>query len=301
MKKIAFIIPFYYKWNNYANVRSNYEFLQKEGYQVDIYSKKEDSNVMFKNYDLVMLHGSGALLTDEQHNECKSNNIPIFSFGWSDPNLFHEKHYGQGDVYLTNDLSLSKKLKERNDKPVYFYNTACDKRHHKDLNLNKETDILVYGAGIHKWVTDRNEVVDNLRKDGFKIKVFGRSWNKHKDTFEFIDGIGLAKEICQAHLLLDVTNGETAWGHRVFESSARGTPVITFNRADTRSMFADSEIIYYNNYNDILRMLNFYLRTPEVMASLLRKKGLDAQKRCYKDHDISVRIKQLVKIIEENV
>ncbi|MCK9544158.1 MAG: hypothetical protein M0R03_19235, partial [Novosphingobium sp.] len=66
MKRIAFIIPFFYKWGNYSNVRANYEFLQKHGYIVDIYSKKDNKPINFDNYDLVMMHGSGAFLTDEQ-------------------------------------------------------------------------------------------------------------------------------------------------------------------------------------------------------------------------------------------
>lgn len=296
--KIAFIIPFYYKWNNTANVRSNYEYLQKEGYEVDIFSKKENKKINFKNYDIVMLHGSGAFLNEEQYQECMKEKVPIISFGWSDPNLFHELHFKQGTVYCTNDLNLSKELKLRKEKPIYFYNTSCDKRSHVDLKLEKKTDILVYGAGTHKFVTDRNKVVDNLRKQGFKIKVFGRGWNKHPDTHEFIEGKGLAKEICQAHLLLDVTNEKTAWGHRVFESSARGTPVLTYDREDTRSMLrVYDEVFLYKGFDDLILMLKCIINEKEV----LRAVGLRAQKRCYKDHDISTRIKGLIKIIEEIV
>ena len=294
MKKIAFVIPFYYKWNNVANVRSNYEYLQIEGNKVDIFSKKEmaEKVIDWNSYDVIMLHGSGAVLPEEEFKKVK---VPIISFGWSDPNLFNETHFNQGTVYCTNNLTLSKKL-EGKGKPVYFYNTACDKRSHKDLNLKKETDVLVYGAGIHKWVTDRNEVVNNLRKIGFKIKVFGRGWDKHPDTFEFIEGNGLAREICEAHLLLDVTNKTTAWGHRCFESSARGTPVLTVDREDTRLMFDEgSEILLYKNFENMVGLLRIYLRNPEILRSI----GKRAQIRCYKDHDISVRIKELLKIMEK--
>ena len=290
MKRIAFIIPFFYKWGNYANVRSNYEFLQSSGYEVDIYSKKENKQIDFSKYDLVMLHGSGACLTEKQKEKCK---ISILSFGWSDPNMFNELHFSQGDIYLTNDLSLSKSL---NGKPVYFYNTACDKRHHKNLNLDKETDILVYGVGTHPFVPLRNKYVNDLRKEGFKVKVFGRKWDKHEDTHEFIEGDGLSKEICKAHILLDVTNDKTAWGHRVFESSARGTPVLTMDREDTRSMFEENrEILLYEDFEDIVSLLYCYLGQKDRLKQI----GVNAQERCYKDHDISVRIQELIKIIEE--
>ncbi|MCK9543722.1 MAG: glycosyltransferase, partial [Novosphingobium sp.] len=221
----------------------------------------------------------------------KNCKIPIIALGWSDPNMFNEVHFNQGTIYCTNDLTLSHELK---GKPIYFYNTACDKRHHIDLKLKKETDILVYGVGKHPFVPNRNKVVNNLRRDGFSVKVFGRNWDSHKDTYDFIEGEGLSCEICKAHILLDVTNKETAWGHRVFESSARGTPVLTIDREDTRSMFEpDSEIVLYKNYNDMKEKLTFYLKSKEI----LREIGINAQKRCYKDHDISIKIKELIKII----
>ncbi|KKL20956.1 hypothetical protein LCGC14_2450250, partial [marine sediment metagenome] len=156
--------------------------------------------------------------------------------------------------------------------------------------------ILVYGAGVHKFVPNRNEVVDELRKKGFKIKVFGRGWTKHPDTFGFIEGEGLSKEICQSHILLDITNGKTAWGHRVFESSARATPVLTYEREDTKQMFNDSsEIMLYNSFDQLESKLSIYLHMPKT----LRQIGLNAQKRCYAEHDISVRIQELIQIIKE--
>lgn len=289
--KICFVIPFYYKWGNYSNVRANYEYLQKLGYEVDIFSKKENKQIDFEKYDLVMLHGSGAFLTQEQKNKCK---IPIFSFGWSDPNIFNELHFDQGDIYLTNDLTLSKSLK---GKPIYFYNTACDKRHHINLNLEKETDILVYGVGQHPFVPRRNEYVNNLRNTGFKVKVFGRKWDKHEDTHEFLEGEKLSQEICKAHILLDVTNDKTAWGHRIFESSARGTPVLTYSREDTKQLLKEGfEVLLYKNIDDIINHLKWAKQHPDILKMI----GFNAQQRCYKDHDISVRIQELLKIIKEN-
>lgn len=291
MKRIAFVIPFYYKWNNVANVRSNYEYLQLEGYDVDIFSKKEmvGKIINWNSYDVIMLHGSGAVLPEEEFEKVK---VPIISFGWSDPSLFNITHFSQGSLYCTNDLTLSK---IPNDKPVYFYNTACDKRHHKNLNLEKETEILVYGAGTHKFVTDRNETVNKLREFGFNIKVFGRGWDKHPNTFEFIEGDGLAREICKAHLVLDISNETTAWPHRILESSACATPVLTIYREDTCRMFErEVEIIIYDGFAELQICLDFYLRDK----SLLRRIGLNAQLRCWEDHDISVRIKELIKIME---
>lgn len=290
--KIAFIVPFLYKWGNYSNVRSNYEYLQKLGYEVDLYNKSQKPSIDFSKYDLVMLHGSGSVLSEKQLISCK---CPIISFGWSDPNLFNEVHYQQGIIYCTNDFIMGNRSC-RSDRKIYFYNTACDVRHHKNLQLPKETDVLVYGIGKHRFVPERNEVVNKLRKEGFKIKVFGRDWDKHPDTFGFIEGLELAQEICKARVVLDITNKETAWAHRIFECSARATPVLTMDREDTKSFFLNNEIFLYENYDEIPVKLNWILKDEELQKYY----GEMAEKACYEHHDISIRIKQLDKIIKES-
>ena len=78
-----------------------------------------------------MLHGSGSMLSYEQYSNCKRT---IFGFGWSDPNIFNELHFMQSDIYFTNDIKLAMQLDKI--KRTIYYQTACDKRYHKNLNLN---------------------------------------------------------------------------------------------------------------------------------------------------------------------
>jgi len=289
--KILMIIPFYYKWNTFSNVKSQYEHLSMI-YDVDICTRKESENIELEQYDIVMLHGSGSILTKKQ---IKSITGRIFSFGWSDPNLFNEAHYNQSDVYFTNDLNLSRKL---NNKPIHYYQTSCNKRFHKNLDLEKITDVLVYGQGNHKFVTNRNQIVNELRNIGFNIKVFGRGWHEHKDTYSFIEGQDLIHEINLAHVLLDISNKTTAWPHRIFEASACGTPVLTVNREDTALMFKENEeIVTYDNEAELALYLSMMLNNKVATRDM----GLCGQKRCYRQHDISVRIKELIAIIEEKI
>jgi len=290
--KICIIIPFYYKWNNSANIKCHYDYL-KNIYDVDLFSKKELDGVDLNNYDLIMLHGSGAFLPNELYKSC---NKPIFGFGWSDPNLFNEIHYEQSHIYFTNDLNTYNKL-EYFDKKVYYYQTACNKEFHKNLELDKITDVLVFGCGNHKFVTNRNEVVNKLRQKGFHIKVFGRGWDEHKDTHGFIEGKEFIKEINQAKIVLDIINETSSWTHRIFEASACGTPVITYDREDTKQLLkVGKEVFLYKNLEDIIDKLDTWLSYPGILKDV----GKLAQQRCYRDHDISVRIQELLKIIKEN-
>lgn len=290
--KICIIIPFYYKWNSGANIRAHYDYL-KNIYEVDLYSKKELKGVDINKYDLIMLHGSGAVLPNDLYKGC---NKPIFGFGWSDPNLFNETHFGQSDVYFTNHLNTFKKCEVRSDKKVYYYQTACNKKFHKNLNLEKINDVLVFGCGNHNFITNRNEVVNKLRQNGFQIRVFGRGWDKHPDTYGFIEGEEFIKEINQSHIVLDIMNKTSSWAHRILEASACATPVLTMDREDTKQMFEENrEILYYKNFEDVVNHLHFYLGCKDRLKEI----GLEAQKRCYAQHDISNRIQELIKIINE--
>lgn len=292
--KILMLIPFYYLWDSGSNVQHHYEALKELGYDVTVKSKKEKYNV--KDYNLILAMGSGAIFNDDEIEYCYDNNISIISIGLSDPNLFNEKHFLQSDVYLTNDLNLSKSLEYHCIPKVYYHQTTCDKNYHKNLNLPKEYDILTYGIGNHRFVTNRNEIVNKLRSSDLKIRVLGRGWDEHEDTHDFIDGGQLVKEINKAHIVLDIINEKTSWPHRVFEASACGTPVLTCYREDTTKLLTpNEEVLLYTTFADMKEKLKMWLREPEGLKLM----GWKAQQRCYKDHDISVRIKQLDKIIKE--
>jgi glycosyltransferase involved in cell wall biosynthesis len=289
--KIAFVIPFKYNWNSYPTTRATYEYLQILGHEVELFNKHENPEINYNKYDQVWLIGAGTKITEKEFKKIK---IPVIAFGLSDPNLYSEEHMENCDIYFTNDWKLYNDLK--NKKMIGYNPTSCDKRYHKNLELDKTTDILVHGVGKHKFVTNRNEIVNKLRKQGFSIKVFGRGWDKHEDTYGFIEDRQLIEEINKAKILLDITNETTALGHRVFEGSACGIPVLTIWREDLIELFIPyQEVITYRNFDDMLINLDYYLTDEDELSRI----GYKAQKRCYKDHDISIRIQELLKMIKE--
>lgn len=288
---IYYRIPYYYKWNNHSNVRSLAEELARRGYGIT-FSNKQTEAYAPDGHDLVMLHGTGAIINKEQQ---KNTKVPVMAFGWSDPNLYQEDFYDCCSMYFTNDLLTADKLSVRSDKPSMYFPTACNKVFHKDLWLAKETDVLVYGTGNHKFIPERNALVNYIRSRGIRVKVFGKGWNMHEDTHPFIDGQELIKEINKAHLCLDITTEQSSWAHRILECSACGTPVLTMDREDTRQMFiAHFEILLYRDYGEIISLLQASLVNKES----LRNVGIKAQKRCYRDHDITVRVDSLIKHID---
>jgi glycosyltransferase involved in cell wall biosynthesis len=289
--KIAFIIPFKYNWNSFPSTRATYETLKILGYDVTLFVKSYKPKIEYNNYDQIWLIGSGVKLTKEEFDKIS---IPVIAFGLSDPNLYIEDHMQNCDIYCTNDLNIYNQLNQI--KPVLYNPTSCWSKHHEKLDLEKTTDILVYGIGRHKFISNRNRTVNRLRRLGFKIKVFGRGWDAHEDTRGFIKGKRLIEEINQAKIILDITNQTTALGRRIFEGSACGTPVLTRDRVDLRQLFISGHhILTYDNFNNIVTTLNYGLANPSVLQTI----GMEAQKLCYKEHDISIRVKKLLKKIRE--
>ena len=291
--KIAFIIPFKYNWDSFSSTRATYETLQNLGHDVILFVKSSKPEIEYNNYyNQVWLMGSGVKLTVEEFDKI---DVPVIGFGLSDPNLYSEDHMKNCDIYCTNDLNTYNQIKKR--KSVIYNPTSCWSKYHKNLNLPKTTDVLVYGVGNHKFIPERNEVVNKLRKLGFRIRVFGRGWDKHEDTSGFMKGQQLIEEINKAKIILDITNQTTALGRRIFEGSACSTPVLTRDREDLRQLFVSGHhILTYNNFDNIVTTLKYALANPQVLKAI----GLEAQKKYYRDHDISVRIEELLKTIKEN-
>ena len=282
---IYFRVPFKYKWDTFSNVRSLFEELQRLGHNVTLSDKSVEPFSPSVETDLIMLHGTAATIPQYIFDK---RIIPIISFGWSDPNLYAPYFAKTCDVYFTNDLSLSQRLSKALN--CFYLQTACNKKYHRYLGLAKETDILVYGVGVHPVVKDRNQTVDWLRSMGFTIKVFGRNWNPHKDTHPFIEGEELIVEINKAHLCLDLSNSYTAFPHRILECSACGTPVLTFRREDTLSLLENErEIFTYASKEELPYILNAILKNGQFLKDV----GANAQRRCYKDHNITNRVQEL--------
>lgn len=284
--KIAYIIPFKYNWDSFSTVKSALETLPSEGIEPILFIKKYDGSIPV---DQIWLMGSGTRLSKEEYLNMK---VPVIAFGLSDPNLYQQEHFENCDLYCTNSMEIYMKLKDQ--KTVYWYPTCCDKRYHKNLNLLKTIDVLFIGMGKHKFLPFRNDIVNELRAKGIKIKVFGRGWDKHPDTQGFIDGERLITEINKAKILLDLIDEKTSLSHRIFEGSACGTPVITQYRGDSRLLFKMfEELIPYKKYSDLENTIKYYLEHPEE-TTLIGKK---AQERCEKEHDIIHRVHWLVNFI----
>ena len=284
--RINYVSSKSYCWESYSPQRLTFEEMKKRN-NIQIKWFNDIDSALKYPCDMIWLMGSNVIPTVKQNAQA------IFvSFAMSDPACFRQVKFDNCSIYCTNSLEIFKKFKDnKKNKHVVYYDTSCNPDFQRDLNLKKETDIIVIATGKHPYVQDRIETVRRLRDDGFKIKVFGDKWNEHTDNHPFVTGEELIKELNKAHLMLDLTNSKAAHGRKILESSCCGTPVVTQKREEIENWFKeDEEIIYYKGYGDLLFTLLSFLSNKDS----LREIGLKAREKCLTHHTTKNRIDKLL-------
>ena len=219
--------------------------------------------------------------------------VPVIGFGFSDPNGFKEDRLLGYSAYITNHYATY--LKYKNEMPVFYNPTACDFRFHRTLYLEKNIDISFIGVERHPYFKDeymRMKTVNFLERDlGIRIMAYGQGWLGGK-----IEGMKFLEVINRSKIGLDLQDEESPLAHRMFEYSACGTPVITRERAEVKSLFIpDEEILTYESYDDLKEKLIFYLENPKKLEAVGRK----AKDRCLREHDIKYRVDGILDFLDE--
>jgi len=219
--------------------------------------------------------------------------VPVIGFGFSDPNGFKEDRLLGYSAYITNHYATY--LKYKNEIPVFYNPTACDFRFHKTLYLERDIDISFIGVERHPYFKDeymRMKTVNFLERDlGIRIMAYGQGWLGGK-----IEGMKFLEVINRSKIGLDLQDEESPLAHRMFEYSACGTPVITRERAEVKSLFIpDEEILTYESYDDLKEKLIFYLENPKKLETVGRK----AKDRCLREHDIKYRVDGILDFLDE--
>lgn len=282
-----------YTWNVMGTKRSIYEEVQSRGHELIFLDKglvRQTLDFISEyNPDQIWLAHTGLYIPDKLRRKI---NIPIVGFGFSDP-VYRVVDYSRHDIYVTNYFETYKKVSK---KMKCIYNpTACDFKFHKRLNLRKTIDGVMMGAGIHsrfKNKKTRIEYVNKLRKDtGRIIWAYGKGWPKHLRNGGYIEGQEFLVAINSTKLGLDIQEDISPLAHRMFEFGACGTPVITKHRPEVlMHLEKDKEVLTYNNYNDLLEQVNYYLSNPSELEQI----GTKALERCVRDHNISNRVDHIL-------
>jgi len=227
------------------------------------------------------------------------NNLGIYvvGFGFCDPISFTKNTLRQINLHASNDLEVARAL-QRKGFPSLFFPAACDTNFHKNLNLEKTTDILIYGAGKHPNLHPREYRINVANKiyKKFKnknIKLYGKKWN-YLHCEGMISGEQFLEEINKAKVSIDITQKKGQLARRIFECGACGTAVITRDRPEIRKLFTpNKDILVYNSTEELLKKIEYILKNTESRETLSK----NIYKTCITKHNISNRVEKLLEII----
>jgi hypothetical protein len=240
--------------------------------------------------------------TWSQYSGCTLHDINnlgsrVLGFGFSDPYEWDENKLLNYNIYVTNCYNTF--LHTREKIKTFYFPTACDTSFHRKINLEKTTDIIVYGQGFHSRFTPatyRINTMNHILKKfpSYKIKIFGTNW-KNIRSYGQLEGQEFIKEINSAKISLDLQQENSPLAHRMFECMACGTPVITKDRKEARDILGvNSDIIFYNDLSDLLVKIDHLLKD-----NLLREKiGKNMYDITRKMHNISNRVATLLEFLE---
>jgi spore maturation protein CgeB len=282
-----------YAWHVMGTKRSIAEEVRRRGHEV-IYLDKgligDIKSLIFDHKpDQIWMVHTGLSFSEKIR---KKIDVPIVGFGFSDP-VYRIVDHKRFDVYITNHFET---YKEVSKKMKCIYNpTACDLSFHQKINLRKTIDLLMIGTGTHSRFKNKKmriQYVNKLRKDcSWNTSAYGKNWPKHLRNHGHIEGQPFLVAINSARLGLDIQDEISPLSHRMFEFGACGTPVITKHRPEVlMHLEKDKEVLTYNNYDDLLEQVKYYLSNPSKLEQI----GTNVLERCVRDHNISNRVDHIL-------
>ena len=278
--KIAYLSSRYH-WSSFSLVRSLFEVLALLGHEVKEYDPEGNTDFDGEPVEQVWVVSSMVPIPNTSK--------PVVLFGLSDPNLYSEERASRATVYV----SLSREISREHG--YHYFPPFADLRYFKWDGCQK-SGCVVIGAGKHPAVPERVEMVEALRGSGVRVRTYGFGWPAHEDSFPFASGEKLVSAYAGASLCIDLTNGSTSMGCRIFQSAACWTPVLTFGRPDVLEAFReDTEILCYRDTQGLIRNAKMAEYGPEI----LKQVGARAHQRCQGEHDVHGRLRGLLGHLEE--
>jgi spore maturation protein CgeB len=188
------------------------------------------------------------------------------------------------------------KLKKINPNSYYLPCAADPIESHKQIiPLNKRNyiyDISFLGS----YEPERVKFMDNLKE--FKPHVWGHNWKisnnfiLHKD---YLTGEDMAKKFNQTKINLNIQalHGKESMNLRTFEIPAsNGFQLVDYKKELPNLFKLDKEIVCYYDIDDLKNKIKYYLKNKEERDKIT----LEGHKRVLKDHKVSDRISEMLKI-----
>jgi spore maturation protein CgeB len=236
------------------------------------------------NFDLIWVD-KGVFITPKTVKLLKScatrfvHFTPDMAFYANKSKLFNKSiHYYD---YLITTKSQEVSLYENyvSDENIILTTQGFDKQIHKPTHNFEEKDNAIVFIGLAE--PSRIEIAEYIIKQNLTLKLVGKGWEsfveKHKENknLEFYgDSVyseAYSKLISSSKFALGLLSKQFPELHttRTFEIPACGTALLTEKNSEILSFFNDNEVIFYDNYLDLVDKLNYFNKNQSELEKLI--------------------------------
>jgi spore maturation protein CgeB len=169
------------------------------------------------------------------------------------------------------------------------------------VSRHVESDKIFFAGGADR---DRVPLIDALRKSGLDIRLYGRYWDRYKETRDITLGqcnlVTLRTAAWESALSICCVRKANRDGHsmRTFEIPALEVAMVVEDTSDHRDIFGpDGEcVMYYRSLQDLVRVSKLLVSAPDIRQRmrLACRKKVEAGGNRYTD-----RLLQMIRFIED--
>ena len=151
--------------------------------------------------------------------------------------------------------------------------------HFPRLSFAQKGDHVLF---IGLYEPARAELISELLKNGIAVHLAGYHWRTfvRKNTYPGLTFLGnsvlkdqYALEVSKAKFALGLISKRFPELHttRTFEIPACGTALITERNKETNAFFAEDEVLFYQDTEDLLAKVRYYAHKPKALKKLTEK------------------------------
>ena len=143
------------------------------------------------------------------------------------------------------------------------FTTAHQNRIKMIKELVDRTPVEIFGTGI-KTIPDERPFVQRLfKKNLIQQRYKGEKW-----------GLDMFRTLRRSRITFNVhidISGTYAGNIRMFEATGVGTLLVTDGKQSPIRLFEDDEVIYYNDINEAIDKINYYLEHEDERKNIAKK------------------------------
>ena len=272
-------VPFY----NTHRLWRSFGFRYKRGSLINNINKYIVAALKEEAYDLIWVDKAvfitpktTALLRSRASKLVHFTPDPAFTFHRS--KLFFKSLPYYDFIVTTKSYELEHYYKYIKNEKVLFATQGFDAKLHKPSKhpFSKKEGLVFIGH----YEDQRGEVLEKLLQNDIKITLAGIKWRqfakKHQDNPNLTY---LGDGVYGEDYVKTLQNAKMAWGAlskwvpelhttRTFEIPACGTALVTERNSETASFFKNSDAIFYNDINDLVTQVKYYMSNNKSLETL---------------------------------